>query len=127
MPMIECFLCGKGFVSAGPKVCPSCMKRLDRLYLEARNYIRDNPDLRLNVKALAEELDADPRDIQALVDMGRLELEGESESSDRLSERERLLLEFEKHLKDGKGKDKESRRIRYAAEKYGKQEKKKED
>jgi len=103
------------------------MKRLDKLYMDARNYIRDNPDLRLNVKALAEELDADPRDIQALVDMGRLELEGESESSDRLSERERLLLEFEKHLKDGKGKDKESRRIRYAAEKYGKQEKKKED
>jgi hypothetical protein len=103
------------------------MKRLDKLYIDARNYIRDNPDLRLNVKALAEELDADPRDVQALVDMGRLELEGESESSDRLSERERLLLEFEKHLKDGKGKGEESRRIKYAAEKYGKQEKKKED
>ncbi|MGB4300593.1 MAG: hypothetical protein WBJ35_01915, partial [Acetomicrobium sp.] len=77
MSMVECYLCGKGFVTTGPKVCPTCMKRLDKLYFEARDYIRDNPRLRLNVRELADALSADPRDVQTLVDLGRLELEGE--------------------------------------------------
>ncbi|AFM22629.1 MAG TPA: hypothetical protein PLD08_03990 [Acetomicrobium flavidum] len=124
MSVIECYLCGKGFVTTGPKICPACMKRLDALYMEVRDYIRDNPHLRLNVRELADAMDADPRDIQALVDMGRLELEGEGSDSELLSEKERLLKELEKHLKEDKGR--KTARIKYAAEKYGKKEKKKE-
>jgi len=101
------------------------MKRLDNLYMEVRDYIRDNPHLRLNVRELAEAIDADPRDIQALVDMGRLELEGEGSDSEFISEKERLLKELEKHIKK-EDKNKRTVRIKYAAEKYGKQEKEKE-
>ena len=125
MAVIECYLCGKGFVTTGPKICPTCMKRLDSLYMEVRDYIRDNPHLRLNVRELAEAIDADPRDIQALVDMGRLELEGEGSDSEFISEKERLLKELEKHIKK-EDKNKRTVRIKYAAEKYGKQEKEKE-
>jgi len=123
MSVIECYLCGKGFVTTGPKICPACMKRLDNLYMEVRDYIRDNPHLRLNVRELAEAMDTDPRDIQALVDMGRLELEGGN--SELLSEKERLLIELEKHLKK-EDKGRKTARIKYAAEKYGKKENKKE-
>ena len=91
--------------------------------MEVRDYIRDNPHLRLNVRELAEAMDADPRDIQALVDMGRLELEGGD--SELLSEKERLLKELEKHLKEDKGR--KTARIKYAAEKYGKEKKKEKD
>ncbi|MFY9431324.1 MAG: hypothetical protein WAP11_08700 [Acetomicrobium sp.] len=122
MSMVECYLCGKGFVTTGPKVCPTCMKRLDKLYFEARDYIRDNPRLRLNVRELADALSADPRDVQTLVDLGRLELEGEcSEEHESISEKEKLLREFEKHLKESGGK--RSSRVKYAAEKYGKETK----
>ena len=123
MSVIECYLCGKGFVTTGPKICPACMKRLDALYMDVRDYIRDNPHLRLNVRELAEAMDTDPRDIQALVDMGRLELEGGN--SELLSEKERLLIELEKHLKK-EDKGRKTARIKYAAEKYGKKENKKE-
>ena len=123
MSVIECYLCGKGFITTGPKICPACMKRLDNLYMEVRDYIRDNPHLRLNVRELAEAMDTDPRDIQALVDMGRLELEGGN--SELLSEKERLLIELEKHLKK-EDKGRKTARIKYAAEKYGKKENKKE-
>ncbi len=122
MSMVECYLCGKGFVTTGPKVCPTCMKRLDKLYFEARDCIRDNPRLRLNVRELADALSADPRDVQTLVDLGRLELEGEcSEEHESISEKEKLLREFEKHLKESRSK--RSSRVKYAAEKYGKETK----
>jgi len=126
MSVIECYLCGKGFVTTGPKICPACMKRLDALYMEVRDYIRDNPHLGLNVRELAEAIDADPRDIQALVDMGRLELEGEGSDSEFISEKERLLKELEKHIKK-EDKNKRTVRIKYAAEKYGKEKKKEKD
>gem|GEM_PF-2054468 len=78
-----------------------------------------------NLAWSGQAIDADPRDIQALVDMGRLELEGEGSDSEFISEKERLLKELEKHIKK-EDKNKRTVRIKYAAEKYGKQEKEKE-
>ena len=73
MALITCRLCRKIFTAAAGRVCPECQKRLDDLYLDVRNYLRDNPKVAFNVETLADALGADIRDVQGLVDLGYLE------------------------------------------------------
>ena len=99
MALITCRLCRKIFTAAGGRVCPECQKRLDDLYLDVRNYLRDNPKVAFNVETLADALGADIRDVQGLVDLGYLERDmprgGELQENDS---RQKLAKEFEQSL-----------------------------
>ena len=69
MALVTCSLCRKIFTAAGGRTCPACKKRLDELYLKVRDYLRDNPKLEMNVDTLSEAMNADIREVQALVDI----------------------------------------------------------
>ena len=75
MALVTCKLCRKIFTAAGGRTCPACKKRLDDLYMKVRDFLRDNPKMEFNVDTLSTSLDADIRDVQALVDMGYLDRE----------------------------------------------------
>ena len=102
MPLLSCRHCGKVFNSAGGRTCPACLNRLEALYPEVRDFLRDHPKAEFNVETLAEELNVEIRDIQALVDMGYLDrdIKGEYRSEDR--HRQKLAKEFEDSLKQMK-------------------------
>ena len=85
MALVTCKLCRKIYTVSGVggvRVCPDCKLRLDNLYTDVRNYLRDNPKEEFNVEKLSEALGADIRDIQALVDMGYLERDMAMEQGD---------------------------------------------
>jgi predicted amidophosphoribosyltransferase len=96
MEMHQCQVCRKLFASSGPKICPSCIKRLDRVYEKARSYLRDNPDANLNAKELAEAIDEDVLDIEILIAEGRFERDLAEDLND--IRRQQLLNEFQKSL-----------------------------
>lgn len=74
MPLMECRLCGRVFTEGGRKnVCPKCLRRLGDLYAEVHEYMRDHEDEEFDIDRLAEDMDANPVDIQALVDLGYIE------------------------------------------------------
>ena len=74
MPLIECKLCGRVFTHGGRRgVCPRCIRRLEELYGRVHEYMRDNEDEEFDVHKLAEEMEENPADIQALVDLGYIE------------------------------------------------------
>ena len=102
MALVTCKLCRKIFTAAGGRTCPACQKRLDDLYLEVRDFLRDNPKLEMNVESLSESLKADIRDIQALVDMGYLDRDSGVGSLGEDSGRQKLAQEFEKSLNEMK-------------------------
>ena len=54
MEMHTCQVCNKLFASSGPRICAACMKRLDKVYERAREYLRDHADAELNASSLAE-------------------------------------------------------------------------
>lgn len=99
MPLLSCRLCAKIFTSAGGRTCPACLKRLDELYPKVREFLRDHPKLGFNAEALAEELEIDLRDLQALVDMGYLDRDIDKNAKPKDTEREKLAKEFENSLK----------------------------
>ena len=78
MALVMCKLCRKIFTAAGGRTCPACKKRLDDLYMKVRDFLRDNPKMEFNVDTLSTSLDADIRDVQALMDMGYKQLGGRS-------------------------------------------------
>ena len=102
MALVTCSLCRKIFTAAGGRTCPACKKRLDELYLKVRDYLRDNPKLEMNVDTLSEAMNADIREVQALVDMGYLDRDfGEALPIGEAS-RQKLVMELEKSLNEMK-------------------------
>ena len=99
MPLITCRLCGKLFTSSGGRTCPACHTRLDELYPRVREYLRDNPKVNFNVEMIADELDADIRDVQSLVDMGYLDRDIGRQTDPDTVKRQKLAQEFENSLK----------------------------
>lgn len=99
MALVTCKLCRKIFTAPGGRICPDCQKRLDDLYLDVRNYLRDNPKVDFNVETLADALGADIRDVQGLVDLGYLErdLPGGGALADD-DDRQKLAKAFEQSL-----------------------------
>ena len=74
MSFTKCRLCRRVFTEGGRKsICPSCIRRLDELYGSIHEYMRDHEDEEFDIHNLAEETDAKPADIQALVDLGYIE------------------------------------------------------
>ncbi|WP_314717798.1 hypothetical protein [uncultured Fretibacterium sp.] len=102
MALVTCKLCRKIFTAAGGRTCPACKKRLDDLYMKVRDFLRDNPKMEFNVDTLSTSLDADIRDVQALVDMGYLDRESTVNLSNEESSRQKLALELEKSLNEMK-------------------------
>ncbi|HHV53029.1 MAG TPA: hypothetical protein GXX52_06050 [Synergistaceae bacterium] len=99
MGMAECKLCGKPFITAGPMICPACLKRLDNVYKKALDYLRDHPYERLNAKELAEAIDEDLVDVRALIELGWIERDISTESaSEEMDKKRHLLKAFEKEL-----------------------------
>lgn len=103
MALLTCKLCRKIYTVdiTGGKVCPDCKQRLDALYGDVRNYLRDNPKVEFNVETLADALGADIRDIQGMVDLGYLDRdlpEGERGEAGEDSQRQKLAKEFEQSL-----------------------------
>ena len=102
MALVTCSLCRKIFTAAGGRTCPACKKRLDELYLKVRDYLRDNPKLEMNVDTLSEAMNADIREVQALLDMGYLDRDfGEAMPIGEAS-RQKLVMELEKSLNEMK-------------------------
>ena len=102
MALVTCKLCRKVFTAAGGRTCPDCKKRLDDLYMKVRDFLRDNPKIEFNVDTLSDSLDADIRDVQALVDMGYLDRDFKANLSGEESSRQKLALELEKSLNEMK-------------------------
>lgn len=121
MEMHQCQVCGKLFASSGPRICPSCIKRLDRVYESARSYLRDHPDASLNAKELAEAIGEDVMDIEILIAEGRFEREVAADMEDR--RRQQLLSEFQKSLSQTEANlraQQEQRRTTYGKDRHGK-------
>jgi hypothetical protein len=104
------------------------LQRLDELYPKVRQYLRDHPKDALNVDTLSEEMEADIRDIQALVDMGYLDRDFDRSTDKQTLNRQKLAKEFEASLQQmrdasasrGSAKDAAS----YGQQRYGEKEKK---
>ena len=74
MPLTECKLCGRVYTHGGRMgICPRCIMRLEELYGRVHEYMRDNEDEDFDVHKLAEDMEENPADIQALVDLGYIE------------------------------------------------------
>ena len=134
MALITCKLCRKIFTAptVGEKrVCPECQQRLDSLYLDVRNYLRDNPKEEFNVERLAEALGVDIRDVQGLVDLGYLDREAASEEEDTRpgvdDDLKKLAKEFEEardKMKAAAAAAAEHKPVSYGQTLYGSQGKK---
>ena len=98
MALVTCKLCRKLYNGQG-KICPECKQRLDELYPDVRDYLRDNPKLEFNVETVAEALDVDIRYVQELVALGYLDRDlPEGMSPEVLSDRQKLAKAFEESL-----------------------------
>ena len=96
--IVTCKLCRKLYNGQG-KICPECKQRLDELYPDVRDYLRDNPKLEFNVETVAEALDVDIRYVQELVAQGYLDRDlPEGVSREVLSDRQKLVKAFEDSL-----------------------------
>lgn len=99
MALGTCRLCRKIFTpesgKVGSRVCPDCRERLDSLYTEVRDYLRDHSKDEFNVERVAEELHADIRDVQELVDLGYLNRDVSDEPRTYDPERQKLVKAFE--------------------------------
>lgn len=67
-----CKRCKKLFTSNGNKLCTECIRELDDIVVEIKEYIADNP--RANVMSICRELDIEEKDILYLMREQRIEL-----------------------------------------------------
>jgi RecJ-like exonuclease len=121
MALIACRLCGKLFPSSAKKICPACLTRIDELYPRVREFLRDHPKIEFNVETVAEAIEADIRDVQALVDMNYLERDLEHTSSTSSAAREKLAEELQNSLQQMKTQAAKREAAKDAASSYGQQ------
>ena len=75
MGITGCKLCGRIVSTEGTRICRSCMRRLEEVYSDIHNYMRDNPDETFDIEKLSEDLDVNPADIQTLIELGYIDRE----------------------------------------------------
>ncbi len=93
MALVKCRLCGMLYDSINipkHKICPNCIRRLDELYGHVHEYMRDNEDENFDIYKLAEAMDLDTADVQALVDLGYIERDLQTYSRKRRGPRGEL-------------------------------------
>ena len=99
MPLGTCKLCRKMFTpevgKVGSKICPNCREKLETLYTEVREYLRDHSKDEFDVETVAEKLNADIRYVQELVDLGYLDRDMPDMSNSYDPERQKLVKAFE--------------------------------
>jgi len=102
MALGTCKLCRKIFTpehgKVASKICPDCRERLEKLYAEVREYLRDHSKDEFNVEEVADNLHADIRDVQELVDLGYLDRDVSDEPSSYDPARQRLVKAFEESI-----------------------------
>jgi hypothetical protein len=131
MALLTCKLCGKLFTSTGDKTCSACVARLDELYPDVREFLRDHPKTEFNVENVADEMDVDIRYIQALVDRGYLERDSDKSAPNKEDlDRQKLAKELEnslKQMKDSAARRESARNtaVSYGQERYGEKDKRK--
>jgi len=88
-----------------------------------RGYLRDNPKTGFNVENVAEALEVDIRDIQALADMGYLDRDVGIQDDPETLKRQKLAQEFESSLKQMKDTSRpgaaKSSSVSYGQQRYG--------
>ena len=109
MRLTTCRLCARAFPSDGPTACPQCAEKLDSLFRQVREYLRDNPQKALNAEALAAELGIDIRYVQALIHMGYLERLGVAEPEDEATKKMDLARQLQASLSKSAGTTGDSR------------------
>jgi hypothetical protein len=132
MALLTCKLCGKLLTSSGgDRICPACITRLDELYPDVREFLRDHPKMEFNVEDVAEGLEVDIRYVQALVDRGYLDRDTDKNTLDREDQnRQKLAKELEnsiKQMKDDAARREAARSsvVSYGQERYGEKDKRK--
>ena len=118
MEMHTCQVCNKLFASSGPRICTGCMKRLDKVYEKAREFLRDHADTELNAPALAEAIGEDVRDLEILIAEGRFERDTTAADPEE-RRRQQLLSAFQKSLGDSSGSAAADRRTTYGRDRHG--------
>lgn len=103
MEITGCKLCGRIVSSERTKICRNCMHRLEEVYSDIHNYMRDNPDETFNIEKLSEDLDVNPADIQMLIELGYIDRKI-AENSEKERARRELAGVFANELEDMKKK-----------------------
>jgi len=78
MDIRQCARCSKLFHYMGNRNCPECVRALDDIFLEVRNYLDDHPGANMDDVCVACEADED--DVLRWLREGRLILSSESAS-----------------------------------------------
>jgi hypothetical protein len=104
--------------------------RLDELYPDVRDFLRDHPKIEFNVENVAEEMEVDIRYVQALVDKGYLDRDTDRKSNREDLDRQKLAKELEnsiKQMKDASTRREAARSsvVTYGQERYGEKDKRK--
>ena len=103
MDITECRLCGRIVKGEWPRICRNCLHRLDEVYSDIHNYMRDNPYETFDIEKLSEDLDINPADIQMLIELGYIDREI-AMKSEKDAARKRLAGIFADELEDMKKK-----------------------
>ena len=96
MGLVKCRLCGTLYESIPQRhrICHACRKRLDELYGQVHEYMRDNQDEDFDIYKLADDMGINTADVQALVDLGYIERDLQTYSRSRKGSREKLAEEI---------------------------------
>ncbi|MGI6784082.1 MAG: hypothetical protein ACOX5A_07605 [Aminivibrio sp.] len=122
MNLITCRLCGRLFSAARGKICSTCLDELDDLYPKVREFLRDHSKEAFNVEDIAEGMDIDIRQVQALVELGYLDRDAGrgGAGDDERRRKEELARQLQASL-DSSAASKTSERTvsTYGQERYG--------
>ena len=113
MDITGCKLCGRLVKDEWPRICRNCLHRLDEVYSDIHNYMRDNPDETFDIEKLSEDLDINPADIQMLIELGYIDREIQMKSKTEAA-RKKLAGILADELEDMKKKKSTTYGARYA-------------
>ena len=121
MALKICEHCGKAWLDDGGEIrvslCPLCTDYLDTLYMQAWSYLRDSAaeggrQRKITAAQLAEELDVEPRSIDLLVKIGKIQTSSSSEPETRSGASAKELDALRKIRKGLRGSSRYGRRER---------------
>lgn len=75
MNIVQCKMCRKPFDGYGGRICPDCLKKIDKDFVTVRDYIYENK--RANMDEVSEETGVEKAVIMYLLKEGRLTLIGD--------------------------------------------------
>ena len=119
MRLTTCRLCARAFPSDGPTACPQCAEKLDSLFRQVREYLRDNPRKALNAEALAAELEIDIRYVQAMIETGYLKRDVSGDATGETETKRGVVRKLRTSATKSAETPKETSAGMYARNKYG--------